>query len=210
MKHAMVLSAILTVCAAGFAGADSLFTQSSEEAGTLVSEKANRFEPGDIVTVLVREEIESSVVADTNTKKESDVDARSNPANNTFLVDRDGLNLIRPEQLPNWNIEAENEFKTQGRTRRSSTLTTTITCVVTEVLPNGNIRLKGERKVSINREDSILHVTGLVRSKDVQPDNTVLSTQMADVQLDLRGKGPLWNNQRRGLVTRFLDWFSPF
>lgn len=201
---------IVLLLAPAMTQADSLFTQADEASGTLVAEKVNRFEPGDIVTVLVREEIEATVTANTDTKKESDVDSLSDAADNSFLVDQDGLNLIRPEQLPNWNVEAENETKTQGTTRRSSTLTTTITCIVTEVFPNGQVRLEGERTVSINREDSVLMVAGLVRAKDVEPDNTVPSTKMAGVKLELKGKGPLWNNQRRGLVTRFLDWFSPF
>jgi len=210
----MLISRFIMVCAVLGVGlqahADSLFTQAEQGSGTLIAEKVTRFEPGDIITVLVQEKIEATTVVNTNTKKESDVDARSNPANNTFLVDSDGLNLIRPEMLPNWNVEAQNEFKTQGSTRRSSTLTTTITCVVTEVMANGNIMLEGARTVSINREDSTLLVRGMVRSKDVSPNNTIPSTQMANVNLELKGKGPLWNNQRRGLVTRFLDWFSPF
>lgn len=190
--------------------ADSLFTASAERSGTLISEKTARFEIGDIVTVLVREEIDASTTADTNTKKESDVQSEANANENEFLIARNGMNFINKEELPNWNIEVENETKARGKTVRKSILNTTVSCLVTEVFPNGNIRLEGEKTMSVNREDSLLKVSGIVRSRDVTPANTVQSTQMANIQLKLRGKGPLWNNQRRGLITRLLDWFSPF
>ncbi|MCX5759408.1 MAG: flagellar basal body L-ring protein FlgH, partial [Candidatus Hydrogenedentes bacterium] len=66
------------------------------------------------------------------------------------------------------------------------------------------------KTVSMNREDSTIHVSGIVRARDVTPANTVLSMQVANAQIILKGKGPLWNSQRRGLLTRFLDWVSPF
>lgn len=197
-------------CACQSVCADSLFTQESEEAGTLVAERVARFEVGDIITVLVREEVQASTTADTNTKKESDVESDSNEQDNPFLVADEGLNIIKPEELPNWKIEAENETKNAGTTRRTSTLTTTITCFIVEILRNGNLVIEGEKRININREESRLSLRGIVRPKDVTPANTVPSPLVAAADLKLSGKGPLWNNQRRGLVTRFLDWFSPF
>ena len=161
-------------------------------------------------SVLVREEISASTMADTNTKKESDVESKAGANENEFLIADTGLNILNSEELPNWAIESENETKTTGKTRRTSSLTTTVTCFVTQIFPNGNILIEGEKAMTVNREESTVVVSGMVRSTDVTPANTVLSTQMANVQVHLSGKGPLWNNQRRGLVTRFLDWFSPF
>lgn len=194
------------------ARADSLFNQAAQKSGTLISEKIARFAVGDLITVLVREKIDASTQADTNTKKESDVESNANAADNAFLIadEPTGNNILKPDDLPNWQIEAENETRNTGRTKRVSTLTTTITCFVQEVLENGNLRIQGEKTVTINREDSTLVVSGIVRPKDILPDNTVPSTQLANATVLLKGKGPLWNNQRRGLVTRFLDWFSPF
>ncbi|HOQ32676.1 MAG TPA: flagellar basal body L-ring protein FlgH [Candidatus Hydrogenedens sp.] len=191
---------------------DSLFTPEAQRSGTLISEKGTRFQPGDIITILVREKISASTTADTNTKKESDVESKANEKDNNFLIaDKpDGLGLINSDLLPNWKIEAENETKARGKTTRTSTLTTTIACTVTQVYPNGNLKIEGEKRVTVNREDSLLTVSGVVRSKDVAPDNTVLSTQVANAQVQLKGKGDLWNNQRRGIITKILDWFSPF
>jgi len=195
------------------AAADSLFTQSAEDGGTIISEPTERFTVGDIITVLVRESITASTVADTRTRKESDVESKAPAGSNEFLVGdspdyRGGI--FSPGELPNWKVEAENEHRGQGRTRRTSELVTTITCHVAEVLENGNLVLEGEKVLTVNREDTTLVIRGMVRPEDVSRANTVPSSLMYASNLELRGKGPLWNNQRRGLFTKILDWFSPF
>ncbi len=195
---------------AGTAGADSLFQLESTQSGTLIAERRNRFAPGDVITVLVNERIDASTTSDTNVKKESDVEAKTPAAQNKFFVSNDGLNILNPDELPNWNIEVENETKARGRTVRRSTLNTAVSCLVKQVYPNGNMLIEGEKTLSVNREDSSIALSGIVRSRDVTPANTVTSSQVANMQLKLRGKGPLWNNQRRGLFTRLLDWISPF
>jgi flagellar L-ring protein precursor FlgH len=206
-----LLLTTLCVSLAGAVQADSLFSMADARGGTLIAQKPARFEVGDIITVLVRESIDATTTADTNTKKESDVSANANPNQNQFFIAQDpGLNILNAEELPNWGVDVENETKARGRTVRKSTLTTTIACVVTQVLPNDNIMIEGEKRISMNREDSVIVVTGMVRAKDVSPANTIPSTQVAGAQVLLKGKGPLWNNQRRGIFTRILDWFAPY
>jgi len=192
--------------------ADSLFSQRVAKSGTLVTEKLNRYQPGDIITVLVRETLDARTTAETKTKKESDVAARAPAASNPFLVgaEPDGNNILKPGELPNWNIQSENETKNVGSTIRRNTLTTSITCTVVEAMENGNLLIEGEKQVTVNRDDSTVTFSGVVRAKDVTQDNTIQSTQISNLNVKVKGKGPLWNNQRRGLVTRFLDWFSPF
>ena len=194
------------------AAADSLFSRRVADRGPAVSQKRAQFSEGDIIIVLVRESIDASTRSDTNTKKESEISAQSPVRSNTFLVAErpDGLGLINPERPPNWNIDVENEHRGRGSTQRSNTLTTTIACTVTKVHANGNLEIMGSRQVTVNREDSTVMITGTVRSRDVSPENTVPSDRVANAVVELRGKGPLWNNERRGLLTRFLDWFSPF
>ena len=203
---------VLGLAGATFAFGDSLFTQEVARQGTLVSMKKTRFQKGDIITVLVRESIEAQTNANTNTKKESDVQSTAEAGANSFLVSPkpNGLGIMDAEKLPNWQFETENEQRTTGQTKRTNRLITTITCTVTAVQPNGNVELQGEKTVTVNREDSRIFVKGIVRSRDVTPENTVDSTQIANAIVELKGKGPLWNNQRRGLITRFLDWFSPY
>ena len=192
--------------------ADSLFTQKVAEEGTLVSLEKKKFAPGDIVTVMVREKIQASTNSNTNTKKESDVESEANEGDNQFLTvpKPDGLGLLNPEQLPNWAIGTKNEQRTTGQTQRQNQLVTTITCTVKQMFPNGTFLIEGEKNVSVNREDSRIYVKGVARARDVAPNNVIDSTQLADATIELKGRGPLWNNQRRGLLTKFLDWVSPY
>jgi flagellar L-ring protein precursor FlgH len=207
-----LLAAVAFAALASGASADSLFSQTTAKDVSVISEKVDRFEVGDIITVIVRENLDATTTAGTNTKKESEVSATAPPASNPFLVGEkpDGNNIFNPGELPNWDIEAENETKNTGDTRRRNTLTTSITCTVVEVFPNGNLKIAGDKQVTVNRDDSMVSVAGIIRSKDITAENTILSTQVADASVTVKGKGPLWNNQRRGLVTRVLDWFSPF
>lgn len=211
MRYAALLS--LALIMAGGTWADSLFTQEAQESGTLIAEPTAQFEVGDIITVMVIESVEATTSADTNTKKESTLDGQAPAATNTFLTaepDDGGFFGINPNKLPAWDVETESESKNKGSTKRSSELKTTITCFVSKVLENGNLEIKGEKKITVNREDSTIVLTGTIRAKDVTPANTVQSTQMAGTQLQLKGRGPVWNTQRRGLISKFFDWFSIF
>lgn len=213
-RRALLFWSLSAACCAVslVSAADSLFDQKAERSGNLISERKARFKAGDIITVLVRETITASTKADTRTRKESDVESQADEKSNSFWVGNppEGAGVFNPGELPNWKVESENEHRGIGQTNRTSEFTTTITCVVTQVFPNDTVALEGEKRVTINREDSTIIVHGLVRAQDVTTANTVLSSQMAGATVELKGKGPLWNNQRRGLLTRFLDWFSPF
>ncbi len=211
-RTSKLMAAVVIAALASGASADSLFSQQTAKDATTVSEKLDRFEVGDIITVIVRETLNATTSAGTNTKKESDVKADAAAAANPFLVAEqpDGNNILNPGELPNWDIQSENETKNTGDTRRRNTLTTSITCTVVEVFPNGNLKISGDKQVTVNRDDSIVTVSGIIRSKDITAQNTIQSTQVADASVLVKGKGPLWNNQRRGLITRVLDWFSPF
>ncbi|HOQ88775.1 MAG TPA: flagellar basal body L-ring protein FlgH [Candidatus Hydrogenedentes bacterium] len=193
-----------------YAAADSLFTASVRQDGGLIQEKPQKFKPGDIITVLVQETIDANIQADTKTKKDVSVEAQTPESANTFFVSPESINPINAAKLPNWSTETQNETKNTGRELRRSVLRTTVSCVVTDVFPNGTIALQGSKTVAINREDSLLTVSGIARARDVAVDNSIPSAKLANANIQLRGKGSLWNNQRRGWLTRALDWISPF
>ena len=207
-----IFCVVLAVLAATMpAWGDSLLRRDLTTRETLIAKRAD-YRPGDIITVIVQEKLDSSINSDTNTKKESDVESQADASANEFLVGErpNGFAFMKKENLPNWQIEAKNEKKARGQTRRKSELETTVPCMVTAVLENGNLMIEGNRTVSINREDNRLFVSGVVRPRDISPANTIKSDQVANAQILLKGRGPLWNNQRRGLITRFLDWVSPY
>ena len=136
------------------------------------------------------------------TRSEAEATLEENP----FFV----ANVANQSLLPNWTIESNNEHRSRGLTERTNSLITTVSCTVTEVLDNGNVRIQGLKQVTVNREDSTIQVAGIVRARDVSPANTVDSSRIAGSVIRVSGRGPLWNNQRRGLFTRIIDWISPF
>jgi flagellar L-ring protein FlgH len=202
-----ILLLVATMVVTGSVGADSLFNAQAAKEGTLIANQTRTLEVGDIITVVVEETINARTQANTDTKKESEIQSEAGADENSFITD--ALKLAATK-LPVWHIDAENEHRTTGKTQRSNTLTTTISCTVMEVFENNNARIEGSKRVTVNREDSEILVTGMIRARDVSSTNTVSSDQVADAVIQLKGRGDLWNNQRRGLLTRFLDWFSPF
>ncbi len=197
---AMAASTVATT-----ACADSLFSTAVANEGILISDQKVRFEVGDLITVLVEEAVNAQTTANTDTDKKSELDATAGTAENP-LLDK----LIPNWFLPNWSVDVQNKHEADGTTQRSNRLTLVVSCVVTEVLPNGNVRIQGAKRVTVNREDTNLVLSGEVRARDVSPSNTVTSSQVANAIIELKGHGPLWNNERRGFFTRLFDWVSPF
>ncbi len=210
MSRVLMVLTVVLMLAAGASWSDSLFSSKVAARGTSISDNKMRFEVGDLVTVLVRETIDAQTDSDLETEKESTIEATSAAAANAFLTGGGGLFDFKPGELPNWSIEGENEYEAEGTTLRRNKLTTTVSCMVTRVFPNGNIQLEGQKRITVNREDTFLVVSGIARARDVTAGNVVNSNQLANSVFQLKGEGPLWNNQRRGIFTRLLDWISPF
>ncbi len=81
---------------------------------------------------------------------------------------------------------------------------------VAEVYPNGTMLVQGQKRVTLNRGDEFLKIKGLVRTADVDRDNRVLSTRVADAQISYTGKGDVARAGRQGWLSRFFSVVSPF
>ncbi|HMN81907.1 MAG TPA: flagellar basal body L-ring protein FlgH [Burkholderiaceae bacterium] len=100
-----------------------------------------------------------------------------------------------------------NTFGGKGDTASDNTFQGTITVTVIEVLPNGNMLVSGEKQVGINQNVDTLRFSGVVTPASIQPNNTVLSTQVADARLQVRGSGDIDRAQTTGWLARFfLSW----
>lgn len=150
---------------------------------------------GDIVTIMVTESTSLNRQAATNTKKES-----TNSANLSSLF---GLHL---GDNTKYAFEGANEHKGSGSITRSDEVTATISARVVKVLPSGNLIIEGRRAVRANDESQYVAISGVIRPVDITPANTILSTQIADAEIVLEGKGALAEKQRPGLLNRFADW----
>jgi flagellar L-ring protein precursor FlgH len=160
---------------------------------------------GDIITVRIVESAQASNTADTDLSRSSS----TNASLSTFFGKKKFLNLFKlGEDL--MTSSSENTHQGSGSTTRSGQLTATMTAVVREVLPNGNLVVQGTREVLVNHEQQFITLTGIVRPLDVDRDNVVLSTQLADANITIGGLGVVADKQRSGWGTWLFDFVWPF
>lgn len=163
--------------------------------------KAHRV--GDILTVLLMEKTDASKKAGTKTKKSDDF-SMDNP---TIL----GAPLSFP--LPGLGMKgsletklaAKGAFDGSGDSSQSNSLSGRITVTVAEVLPNGNLRVRGEKRVTINQGDEYQRFSGIVRPVDIQRDNTVESTLVADAKIVYAGEGAVGDANTQGWLGRVFN-----
>lgn len=98
----------------------------------------------------------------------------------------------------------------KGSTSRSETINLTMAAIVTAVLPNGNLVIKGRQETRVNFELRELLVTGIVRPQDVARDNSIRHTQIAEARISYGGKGQLTDAQQARWGQQLLDVLSPF
>lgn len=166
---------------------------------------------GDILTIKIVEKHAGSKSADTKAERESTL----NNSLGTNTIGIPGVTLsgfLAGRAVPGLAVEASarNKFGGKGATSRADTLTGTISTIVTEVLPNGDLRIEGKREVTVNSETQLMSISGIVRRVDVDTKNTVLSSAIADAKIEYSGLGVVDDVQRPGWMVRVLDWVYPF
>ena len=104
----------------------------------------------------------------------------------------------------------KNSFGGSGETSRDETMTASITARVVNVMPDGNLFIRGSREVKVNSESQFIILSGLIRPSDISPDNTILSSYIADAKIAYTGKGPVSDKQKPGWLLRLVDHVWPF
>ncbi len=104
----------------------------------------------------------------------------------------------------------QNDFDGSGVTTRTGELSGKMTAMVTDVLPNGNLRIEGRRVVTVNGEEQIMILTGIIRPEDISSQNIVLSTYIADAAISYYGMGVVAEKQTPGWLARKFDRYWPF
>lgn len=154
--------------------------------------------PGDIITIVLTEKTNASKKATTKTKKDSSMDIETPEIWGGPVMKR-GLDILAA------TANAEREFTGEGDTTQSNSLTGRVSVTVIDVLPNGNLVVRGEKLLTLNQGSERVQVSGVVRPADVSPDNTVLSTQVADAQIVYTGEGALAEANSPGWLARFFQ-----
>lgn len=162
-----------------------------ETGQTLVSNLKAR-QVGDLITIIITE----SATAQASSKTKADAKSETKGGPGLGFLD-----FIKP-----WDLTTENKFKGDGDTQRGGSLRAEITARVTEVLANGDLRLEGTRMVNINGEKQLIEITGICRARDINPDNTIMSTFISEAQIAYNGSGMVNDASEPGVVTKILNW----
>lgn len=171
-----------------------------------IDPKARRV--GDIVTINIVESSKATNEATTKTGRESSL---SGSIKGLFNLEKK-----YPSDQPFFNpfskVEAslKSDFDGSGATKRSGKLTARISARIIRVLPNGNFVIAGSREVAVNNESQIITLSGIIRPRDISPDNVVLSTYICDARITYSGAGIVNDRQRPGWLARVLDFVWPF
>lgn len=163
---------------------------------------------GDIVSVKIDESADATGATGTKLSKESS----SSAGVGAFLGLVPALKKAYPSLDPSKLFEyaSKSNFDGQGGTSRKGQLTGTIAVRVIKEMPNGDLYLEGSKVILINAEEYHLYVSGVVRPSDIQQDNSVSSSRIADAQIEFTGSGDLADTTRRGWLSRFFEFINPF
>jgi flagellar L-ring protein precursor FlgH len=178
----------------------SLWTDSGEM--LFMDNRARRV--GDTVIVDIVENASSKMDANTSTSGEStldyDVDGMTGAANINENLSTSQL----------FKASATSKWKGAGASDRSGQLTASVGSIVTQVLPNGNIVVNGQREMTVDNETQTIKVSGIIRPEDINQDNRVTSTFLAEAKIEYIGNGVLADKQAPGWGVRILDKLWPF
>ena len=159
---------------------------------------------GDILTVRLMEQTNASKNSATSTSKTTEA-TLANPTIFGRQPTKDGTPLFEG------SLSGESTFDGEGSSSQSNSLVGDITVTVVERYPNGNLRIRGEKWLTLNQGREFIRLSGIIRPDDVGFDNSIESFRIADAQISYSSKGVLAAANRMGLISRFFNSvFHPY
>lgn len=155
---------------------------------------------GDIITVVLTENMNASKNADTELSKDTSVNTTA-----PTLLDFEHSLGATPGSGVGVGITSQNAFKAETDTKQSNLLSGTITVTVHQVYPNGNLAIKGEKWISLNQGNEFIRVSGIIRPEDIDKDNQVQSVKVANARIYYGGTGVLAEANEEGWLSRFFN-----
>jgi len=152
---------------------------------------------GDILTVKLNE--------DTKAKKKADLDASKSTSTSVTAPNIMGMDpsMIFGSDL-SATLASEHEFEGEGEANQSNSLTGDISVTVVAVFPNGNLRIRGEKRVTLNDGSEYIRLSGIVRPVDIDASNTIPSAKVADATIMYTGDGSVADSSKMGWFAKFF------
>ncbi|MBO8416127.1 MAG: flagellar basal body L-ring protein FlgH [Proteobacteria bacterium] len=173
----------------------SLFNPYSATNGLYTDIRAHRV--GDLISVQLEEATSASKNAGTALDK--------NNSMNLGGVSVGGRRITAKGYDTSFSLNNSAEFEGNSDAQQSNSLSGQISVSVVKVLANGNLVVRGEKWLMLNNGNEYIRVTGIVRSEDVNSDNTVSSQRIANARIQYGGTGDFASTQERGWLSKFFN-----
>ena len=162
---------------------------------------------GDLLTVTVNITDKANIANETQRSRTNSEDSGI-----TDFIGAKTLGAQAQKVLPGRILTADSSASSDGKgsVNRTEALQTNVAAVVTQVLPNGNLVVEGKQEIRVNFEIRELIVAGIVRPEDIQSDNTIDSTKIAQARISYGGRGQLTDVQQNRYGHQILDVLLPF
>ena len=154
---------------------------------------------GDPVTIVLSESMSTSKTAGSKSGRSGSIGVTP-PATGP-------LSFINPSSL---NASGTTSFKGNGSANQSSTLAGEVSVTIVEVRSNGTALVRGEKRLLLSQGEEWVQVTGIVRLADIDADNRILSSRVADARIEYSGNGSVGRASREGWLSKFFSAVSPF
>jgi flagellar L-ring protein FlgH len=119
------------------------------------------------------------------------------------------VNGVSSEGSANGSLNSATDFSGSGGINRSESIRLSVAAIVDQVLPNGNLVIRGSQEVRVNAELRVLTIAGLVRPSDINPDNTISYERIAEARISYGGRGRISEVQQPVYGQEFLDKVLP-
>lgn len=176
----------------------SLF-QAGVTSGLYSDPRASRV--GDIITIVLQENTTATKSASTSTSRESTVELDP-----VLGLGGQGINIGNGANAGlQFDLESESEFEGDAQANQSNSLNGNISVTVIDVLPNKHLVVRGEKWLTLNNGDEYIRLSGIVRPQDVNPQNQVQSSRVANARIQYSGTGTFASAQKEGWLSKFFS-----
>ncbi len=164
----------------------------------------------DLVNIIVREESQTASKGTTDLKKTADIDAKVDQWIKFNIGSLSLHGTASPANPVEAKMEGARDFKGDATVNRTDSVVLRLEAEVIDVKPNGTLVLQARKHILSDDEDQTMIMTGVCRVQDVDASNSVLSTDLHDLDLQKTTKGAVRDTTKRGLLPRLLDFVNPF